>query len=707
MADLKGKDNLNNQEIKIWRGCPLPIGPSITRTGINFSVFSRHATSVTVVLFPDSNSNPRIEVVLDPRYNKTGDIWHVHITGLNPGIEYGFRMDQKPARNKKIHKFNKNIILIDPYAKALSGGDEWGKQTFEEHGRENGLTRKSLVIQHRFAWDLDQPLNIPPEDSIIYELHVRGFTRHPSSGAKEPGTFSGLIEKIPYLKDLGVTAVELLPINEFDETHEIKKNPFTGASLFNFWGYDSICFYAPKASYAANNKNGNHLNEFKSLVKALHDEGIEVILDIVFNHTAEGGKDGPTFSFRGLDNSIYYMTDKDTGNYYNFSGCGNTLNCNHPVVRDLIMDCLRYWVIDMHIDGFRFDLASILGRGQDGSVLANPPLLEQIANDPVLAHTKIIAEAWDAAGLYQVGSFPSWQRWAEWNGQYRDDLRRYVRGDKGLIPILATRIAGSSDLYRKSGRAPYHSINFITCHDGFTLNDLVSYNKKHNEINGEGNRDGTNENYSWNCGKEGLSNSEKIVQLRKKQIKNFTLLLLLSQGVPMILAGDEMGRTQKGNNNAYCQDNEISWIDWNLLQQNADLFRFFKLAIQFRKDHKSLRRTTFFEDDPAKKIFIQWHGTKLYKPDWSGKTCNFAFHLLPNPHDSCDIYVISNANARKQNFQLPKLRNGKKWYRVVDTALQAPLDFLESGQEQLLANQNSYTIQARTTALLIALSSLK
>jgi isoamylase len=690
----------NNRKLMISRGCPLPPGPTITRKGINFSLFSKHATSVTLVLFPSTDRDNQLQIELDARLNKTGDMWHIHIADLNPGIEYGYRVDQQPRGDQNIHKFNNNNILIDPYTKALSGGTEWSVQRLSDQSSRNVSLRKSLVLENTFDWGMDQPLNRPLVDTVIYELHVRGFTKHPSSGVQNPGTFAGLIEKIPYMQELGITAVELLPINEFDETHEVKKNPFTGVPLLNFWGYDSICFFAPKASYAKNNENGNHLNEFKTLVKTLHSAGIEVILDIVFNHTAEGGKDGFTFSFRGLDNSVYYMIDKNTGEYYNFSGCGNTMNCNHPVVRDLIMDCLRYWVIEMHIDGFRFDLASILGRGQDGSVLANPPLLEQIANDPVLAHTKIIAEAWDAAGLYQVGSFPAWQRWAEWNGKYRDNLRKYVRGDKGMVPLLATRVAGSSDLYRQSGRAPYYSINFITCHDGFTLYDLVSYNKKHNEVNGDNNRDGTDENYSWNCGKEGPSTNEKVNQLRKKQIKNFALLLLLSQGVPMILAGDELGRSQKGNNNAYCQDNEISWIDWNLLERNADLFRFFKLAIQFRMQHRSLRRMTFFEDDPTKKIYIEWYGTKLNKPNWNGNSFNLSFHLLPNPQDQSDIFVISNADRKNQTFKIPKLKNGKKWYRVADTSLESPFDFSEPGQEYLLPEQQSYRAQARSTIIL-------
>jgi glycogen operon protein len=519
---------------------------------------------------------------------------------------------------------------------------------------------------------------------------------------KNPGTYKGLIEKIPYLKELGITAVELLPICEFDETHNGRKNPITGERLVNYWGYNSICFHAPKASYSSQGLNGEQIFEFKSLVKALHTAGIEVILDVVFNHTGEEDEQGPVYTFRGIDNPIYYMIDKKTRGYHDFTGCGNTVNCNHPVVRDLIMDCLRYWVIEMHVDGFRFDLASVLCRAEDGSVLANPPLVERITKDPVLANTKLIAEPWDAGGLYQLGSFPAGKKWAEWNDKYRNHIRKYIRGDRGMIPKLATRIAGSSDLYRMSARTPYHSINFITCHDGFTLADLVSYKKKHNQMNGESNRDGLDENFSRNYGKEGPSENPRINRLRKRQIKNMALLLMLSQGVPMLLAGDEMGRSQRGNNNAYCQDNEISWIDWNLLEQNAELVRFFKLAIQFRKHHSTLRRTTFFEDDPSGKILINWYDKKLKQPNWAGKSCYLAFHLLPDQINKRDIFVISNASPSSQSFQLPALETGKIWRRSADTYLDSPYDICETGKEQALKEQGTYDAHPQSTVVLIA-----
>lgn len=686
----------------ISRGSPVPFGPTLTREGINFAVFSKNATSVILVLYSPEDKTPLLEIPLDPRFNKTGDVWHVHISGLDPGIEYGYRLERKPNDDLLIHRFDPEVVLIDPYAKALSGGDEWGVQQLPAHGKTKRIARHSLIAKDHYDWETDQPLNIPLADSVIYELHVRGFTQHPSSGVKKPGTFKGLAEKIPYLKDLGITAVELLPINEFDETHTDKKNPLTDMPLLNYWGYDSICFFAPKASYATHNTHGYQIKEFKDLVKAFHQAGIEVILDIVFNHTAEGGGNGTTFSFRGLDNSIYYLIDKKTGQYYNFSGCGNTLNCNHPVVRDLIMDCLRYWVVEMHVDGFRFDLAAILGRGRDGAVLANPPLLEHIAADPVLANTKIIAEAWDAAGLYQVGSFPAWQRWAEWNGKFRDDLRRYIRGEKGMVGTLATRLSGSADLYQQSGRAPYHSINFITSHDGFTLYDLVSYNRKYNTENGENNRDGSNENLSWNCGKEGPTDHPRITALRKKQIKNMSLLLMLAQGVPMLLAGDEMGRTQRGNNNAYCQDNEVSWVNWYLLKENADLFQFIKNAIHFRKKHPALHRRTFFVPDKNGKYDITWHGIIQNEPDWSGASRCLAFHLFPYHGNETHIYVISNTNSKAQNFQLPVLGSKYRWFLAADTAREHPEDFCEPGREKGLDNPGVYQTQSRSTVVLIS-----
>jgi isoamylase len=478
-------------------------------------------------------------------------------------------------------------------------------------------------------------------------------------------------------------------------------NPISGEKLFNFWGYDSLGYFTPKASYAAENGQGNQVVEFKTMVKEFHKAGIEVILDIVFNHTGEGERGGPIFSFRGLDNAVYYMTDRSSGQYHNFTGCGNTVNCNHPAVQQMILDALGYWITEMHVDGFRFDLASILSRGEDGSVMDHPPILDKINKDPVLSQKKLIAEAWDAAGLYQVGSFPGGKRWAEWNDKFRDNIRRYIRGDKGQVGELATRIAGSSDLFQNNGRAPYHSINFITCHDGFTLNDLVSYDRKHNKMNGENNRDGMNENFSSNYGKEGPSNDIELNFLRKKQIKNMATLLLISQGVPMILAGDEFGRTQQGNNNPYCQDNEISWVNWELARQNAGLLRFFSHLIQFRKNHPALRRPVFFDDDRSGNIPIHWYKSQLNRPDWSGKTASLAFHLLPVPGDT-DIFVISNSEKRKKRFLLPNLPFGKTWFLTLNTDLTEPEDINAQDHEKHLTDQRHYMVEAQSTVILIS-----
>ena len=693
-----------NDNFDVSRGAPLPLGVSIKRDGINFSVFSKHATSVQLVLYTQGEHDPLIELRLDPRYNKTGDVWHIFIRGIDPGIRYAYRMDRQPNTAPHIHYFNPAIVLLDPYAKAFSGSPQWG-QLHNRRGQKvvsQKNTRRCLVVDDDgFDWGFDQPLNTPLADSVIYEMHVRGFTQHHSAGAQHPGTFRGVIEKIPYLKKLGITAVELLPINEFEEGEGDRYNPQTGQRLLNFWGYNSIGFFAPKASYAHDNQNDGPVREFKEMVKALHEAGIEVILDIVFNHTAEGQADGPTYNFRGLDNGIYYIINPVTGEYHNYSGCGNTMNCNHPVVRDLIIDCLHYWVTEMHVDGFRFDLASILGRGQDGSVLANPPLIERIAGDPILANTKLIAEAWDAAGLYQVGEFPAWGRWAEWNGKYRDDIRRFVKSDAGMVPALAARLAGSEDLYEDDGREPFHSINFITSHDGFTLRDLVTYNDKHNLANGENNRDGTNDNYSWNCGTEGPTDDDAISNLRLRQMKNMAALLMLSHGVPMMLAGDELGRTQHGNNNAYCQDNEIGWMDWQRNRDSGDLLRFFQQLIHIRKEHPNLRRASYDRAHGAASPLITWHGTRLNQPDWSAGSRSLGMHLHSNPADF-DMYLIANSYWDSLSFELPGTRSGREWHRAMDTSLVSPEDILPIGKEEILQNQKIYTVGERSVVLLIS-----
>jgi glycogen operon protein len=686
--------SLITSDFEISRGSPLPFGATVVRDGINFAVFSRDATFVVLVLFAPNEKDSLLEIPLDVRFNRTGDIWHVYLRGLDPGIQYGYRMDRDPNSNPEVHRYDPELVLLDPWTRAISGHGKWGAETALKPN-----SRRSIIIDNSFDWEQDQPLNIPLSETIIYEMHVRGFTRDPSSGAQHPGTFAGLIEKIPYLRDLGITAVELLPVHEFEEVDTNRINPFNGERLINYWGYQPISFFAPNAAYSSRHGLGDPVREFKELVKQLHAAGIEVILDVVFNHTAEGDERGSTFSFRGIDNAVYYMIDPQTGKYIDFSGCGNTLNCNHPVVRELITECLRYWVMEMHVDGFRFDLASILGRGQDGSVLESPPLLEMLAHDPVLANTKLIAEAWDAAGLYQVGTFPAWSRWAEWNGRFRDDIRRFVKGDPGMVSALATRLMGSPDLYRTSSREPYHSINFVTCHDGFTLADLVSYNEKHNWMNGEHNRDGMNENLSWNCGVEGPTDNPVILDLRRRQMKNFLTILLIADGVPMLLGGDELGRTQMGNNNAYCQDNEISWMNWRLEQENASLLRFVRLLIAFRRKHPLLRSTSYGPlTGPGRRV--EWHGVKLHQPDWSPSSRTLAMHLsgLSEQGGEEHIYFMANSHWEGHLFQLPD--TGLQWRRFVDTSLAPPDDVANLGDEMPLIAQQ-YGVGPRSVVVLI------
>ncbi len=686
---------------KTSRGKALPLGASLQRGGINFSVFSRHANDVILTLFKPNSDEPFMEFRLDPDTNRTGDVWHIFVHELEHNIEYGYRMDGPLFRENPVFRYDRNAVLIDPYSKALSGDIAYGSSLHLSAGTDKLFHRHSIVMESAFDWEDDHPLNIHLADSVIYELHVRGYTRHESSGVKYPGTFRGLTEKIPYLKELGVTAVELIPVMEFEENDNPNRNPYTGEQLKNYWGYHSISFFSPKASYASSTAAGMQIREFKSMVKAFHKAGIEVILDVVFNHTAEGNENGPTLSFRGIDNPVYYMVDPVTGEYLNFSGCGNTLNCNHPVVRDLIIDCLRYWVTEMHVDGFRFDLASILGRGTDGNVLSNPPLLERIAADPVLARVKLIAEAWDAGGLYQVGTFPNWGRWAEWNGKFRDDIRRVVKSDPGMISTLATRLVGSPDLYFVSGRAPHHSINFITCHDGFTLYDLVSYNQKHNEANGEQNRDGADANFSWNCGAEGPTDDPVVSRLRERQMKNMITILFMAQGVPMILAGDEMGRTQLGNNNAYCQDNGISWLNWDLLNTNAHLYRFFRELIRFRKDHPLLRSKVFYTGHHEKAPVVTWHGVKRYQPDWSEESRCLGMHLIGGKQDN-DIYIAVNAHWEDRYFELPDPSEKSFWRLFIDTFQNPPHDIYEKGKEPGLQGLRKIYVKQRSVIVLVS-----
>ena len=687
---------------EIMPGSPMQLGATIVPEGINFAVFSRHAAHLWLVLFTPTGSSIG-EIELDPVRNKTGDIWHILLCTKQHDLQYCFRANGPHDPMGSGLFFDDKTLLLDPYAKALAGGEKWNGPS----KKQAGFRRRCLVVDNHFDWEDDRPLQIPLQDSIIYEMHVRGFTQHPSSNVEHPGTFAGIIEKIPYLLELGITAVELMPIAEFNENENTNINPVRGQELLNFWGYSPITFCAPKASYAADNKNGNQVREFKDMVKALHKAGIEVILDVVFNHTAEGGSDGPLLNFRGLDNSIYYLLDPATRAYLNFSGCGNTLNCNHPIVRQHIISCLHFWVIEMHVDGFRFDLASILGRDQNGDPLSNPPMVEMIAEDPILSHTKMIAEAWDAAGLYQVGSFSTSGRWAEWNGKFRDDVRAFMCGHEGTVSSLATRIAGSSDLFQKSLRRPYNSINFVTSHDGFTLHDLVSYNTKHNLENGEDNRDGYDHEISWNSGHEGRTDDAATNVLRARRVRSMAIILLLSQGVPMVLAGDEFGRTQKGNNNAYCHDSPLNWIDWSLKEKNQDLFRFFRLLIQLRKNHPIFRRSDFFPDLPHELHHpIRWQSTQPDTGDWSDSAKSLAFLLDGQGAEGRpdnDFFVMLNGHLSKtERFTAPNPISNGRWRKIIDTAAPPPLDFLEESKGILLTSNKNIKVEPMGAVVLIS-----
>ncbi len=664
---------------------------------MNFAVFSRNATSIILLLFKKGNPKPITEIPLDPKINRTGDIWHILVLGIESSLRYGYRADGPFDPTGIGHRFNEENILLDPYALALEGGETWG-------GRDGGW--RCCIVADDFDWEDDRPLNLPLKDTIIYELHVRGYTVHESSGAQNRGTYKGLIEKIPYIKSLGVTAVELMPVFEFNELENKRVNPKTGERLKNFWGYSTMAFFAPKASYASNGWDGNQAKEFKEMVKAFHRAGLEVIVDVVFNHTAESDSEGPVISFRGLDNTVYYLLDAESKDYLDLSGCGNTVNCNHPVVREFIMDCLRYWVMEMHVDGFRFDLASILRRDQKGELLPGSSLVDVIEQDPVLARTKIIAEAWDTQ-VNQVGGFPG--RWAEWNSHYRDDVRRFARRDQGMVPVLATRIGGSSDLYQASGRRPYNSINYITCHDGFTLYDLVSYQRKHNKENGEDNQDGSDHNFSSNSGVEGPTVKSLVHDRRLRRIKTFATILMVSHGVPMILAGDEFGRTQHGNNNPYCQDNEISWVNWDFAKKNAGLLRFFQKMIALRNRHPVFRRSHFLTGEDKnrdKHPDVSWHGLEVGKPDWSQDPRVLTFVLdgseLPHEKRDDDFCVILNGDKVKHSFEVPPPPAGKAWFRIIDTGKPPPEDILDEDKGKPVNLERKYPVLPMAAVVFIS-----
>jgi glycogen operon protein len=692
------------KNIKLRCGRPFPFGASLVPGGVNFSIYSSEATSCTLVLFERHAKEPFVEIPFYKEF-RIGNVYCMIVFGLDyENIEYGYRMDG-PNDFAQGHWFDKSKILLDPYAKLIGGRDIWGVTP----DWDDVYHHRAKIVNDDFDWEDDTPLEISPEDQIVYEMHVRSFTKDPSSGIREKvrGTFAGIKEKIPYLKELGVNAIELMPIYEFDEFENSRPNPETGELLLNYWGYSTVGFFAPKAGYAATGKLGMQGDEFKALVKELHKNGIEVILDVVFNHTAEGNENGPYISYRGIDNKTYYMLTPE-GYYFNFSGTGNTLNCNNPVVRGMVLDCLRYWASEYHIDGFRFDLAAILGRDPLGYPLANPPLLESLAFDPILAKCKLIAEAWDAGGLYQVGSFPAYGRWAEWNGKYRDTIRKFLKGDTS-VGAVAQKLMGSPDLYAPSGRVPATSINFISCHDGFTLMDIVSYNYKHNEANGENNNDGGNDNDSWNCGWEGSTDDIGINTLRHRQIKNAVAMLMVSQGVPMILMGDEVGRTKFGNNNTYCHDNHLNWLDWSLFDKNPNLFQFFKNCIAFRKAHPVLRNPNHFQNrDYVGSGYpdISWHGTKAWFADWSSNhTIAFLLcgkHAKQGQVEDNYIYVAMNMHWETHWFEIPGAPAGKQWKIFANTGANSPEDSWSPGNEPILENQSGLLLRDRSVVILVA-----
>jgi len=675
-----------------------PIGATVVNGGVNFSLYSRHATGVELLLFDKSeDAKPARVIGLDPSSNRTYHYWHLFVPGLQPGHIYGYRV-QGPFDPAKGMRFDAAKVLLDPYGRGVVIPKHYSRIVASEEGDNAATAMKSVVVNPlAYDWEGDAPLKRPSARTIIYEMHVRGFTRHPTSGVaeKKRGTYAGLIDKIPYLQELGITAVELLPVFQFDPQDCPK-------GKINYWGYAPVSFFAPHPVYSSREDPLGPVDEFRDMVKALHRAGIEIILDVVFNHTAEGDHLGPTLSFRGLANNTYYILDQDPSRYANYTGTGNTLNANHPIVRRMIVDSLRYWVEEMHVDGFRFDLASILARGESGAVMANPPVLWDIETDPSMAGVKFIAEAWDAAGLYQVGSFIG-DSWKEWNGRFRDDARSFIRGEEGSLARFADRMVGSPEIYGHKQREPEQSVNFVTCHDGFTLNDLVSYNGKHNEANGEDNRDGADDNRSWNCGVEGPTDDPEIEKLRNRQAKNLLAVTLLSIGLPMILMGDEVRRTQRGNNNAYCLDNEQNWFDWTLVVKHADVHRFVTLLNERRilRDVEHERQRTSLTQllHQAKK---SWYGVKLGPPDWSPQSHSVAVSAELE-REQCLFYLILNSYWEPLDFELPPVGNGSAnpWRRWIDTALDSPFDIV-SWQTAPSISGFTYRSESRSVVLLFA-----
>ena len=674
-AITEGKMSAAAEEVES-AGRSSPLGATVLPGGVNFSVYSRNASGVEVLLLNrEDDMQPERMITIDPATNRTYHYWHVFVPDVRPGQLYGYRVDG-PFDPASGMRFDASKVLLDPYGRGVVVPRNYSRDAARLEGDNASTAMKSVVVDpHTYDWEGDTPLHRPASRTIIYEMHVAGFTRHPNSGVSEKtrGTFAGLIEKIPYLQKLGITAVELMPVFHFDALDAPR-------GRVNYWGYAPISYFAPHQSYSSSRDPLGPVNEFRDMVKALHRAGIEVILDVVFNHTAEGDHRGPTLSFRGLENSAYYILEPDRSRYANYSGTGNTLNTNHPVVRRMILDSLRYWVEAMHVDGFRFDLASILDRDESGNLMPSPPVLWDIDSDPALADTKLIAEAWDAAGLYQVGSFIG-DSWREWNGRFRDDIRSFFRGDDGSVGSLADRLLGSPQIYGHKKREAEESVNFVTCHDGFTLNDLVSYNQKHNEPNGENNGDGANDNRSWNCGVEGLTDDPAVEKMRNRQVKNFLTVTLLSLGLPMISMGDEVRRTQQGNNNAYCQDNEISWFDWTLVAKHADVHQFVTM-INSRRLFRDLgpAQQWLSLNEILQEANKAWHGVKLGQPDWSDSSHSLVISAEA-PNKELLFHVILNAYWEALEFELPRAGGDKResWHRWIDTTLDSPQDIVEWG----------------------------
>jgi len=678
-------------------GTSEPLGASVRVGGVNFSIYSRSATRIDLLLFDREDAGQPSRIIpLDAERHRTYHYWHVFVPEIGPGQVYGFRA-HGPFTPDRGLRFDPEKLLLDPYGLAVAVPEGYSRAAARQPGDNTAVAMRSVVADPaRYDWEDDCPLRRPHSETVIYELHVRGFTQHPSSGVSpgKVGTYAGLVEKIPYLKDLGVTAVELLPVFQCDAQDAPVGRP-------NYWGYAPISLFAPHSAYSSRRGALAAMDEFRDMVKAFHRAGLEVILDVVFNHTAEGGADGPTCCFRGLENPVYYILEEDKSRYANYTGTGNTLNANDAVVRRLIRDSLRHWVAHMHVDGFRFDLASILSRDASGKPVPQPPILWDIESDPVLAGTKLIAEAWDAGGLYQVGSFIG-DAWQEWNGRFRDDIRRFVKGDNGMVPNVAARFLGSPDIYAHEEREAEQSINFITCHDGFTLEDLVSYNRKHNEANGEENRDGADDNASWNCGVEGPTDDPAVEELRSRQIRNLLTLLLLSTGTPMLTMGDEVRRTQRGNNNAYCQDNEISWFDWTLLERHRGLHRFVKALIAYRQQRDVVvGRMRLTLNQLLSRSRIDWHGVELGRPDWSDQSHVLAF-CLTSLGGRLLLYGMLNAYWEPLRFQLPPAGPETRgtWRRWIDTSLPSPQDIVNWDEAPQIADA-SYLVPPRTVAFLV------